>query len=96
MAANVSEWCLDEWNADFYQECKDSEDIKMGSIRAPFSGGKIGDMMKGFSAVTTPRVLRGGAWNSHHFRVRVSYRNSSLPTFTSNNVGFRCVKDAFP
>ena len=52
--------------------------------------------MKGFSAVITPRVLRGGAWNSHHFRVRVSYRNSSLPTFTSNNVGFRCVKDAFP
>ena len=96
MAANVSEWCLDEWNADFYQECKDSEDIKMGPIRDPFSGGKIVDMMKGFSAVTTPRVLRGGAWNSHHFRVRVSYRNSSLPTFTSNNVGFRCVKDAFP
>ena len=95
MAANVSEWCLDEWNADFYQECKDNGDIN-GLIRDPFSGEKVVDIVRDFATITTPRVLRGGAWNSHHFRVRVSYRNSSLPTFTSNNVGFRCVKDAFP
>ena len=95
IAANVSEWCLDEWNADFYQECKDNGDIN-GLIRDPFSGEKVVDIVRDFATITTPRVLRGGAWNSHHFRVRVSYRNSSLPTFTSNNVGFRCVKDAFP
>ena len=96
MAANVSEWCLDEWDADFYQKCKDNEDVRKGPTRNPFSGGKIVDIMKGFSAITTPRVLRGGAWNSYNFRVRVSYRNGVPPKFTSNNVGFRCVKDAFP
>ena len=96
MAANVSEWCLDEWDANFYQKCKDNGAIRKEPIRNPFSGGKIVNIMKDFSAVTTPRVLRGGAWNSHNFRVRVSCRNTSPPTFTSNNVGFRCVKDAFP
>ncbi|MBX7258619.1 MAG: formylglycine-generating enzyme family protein [Candidatus Hydrogenedentes bacterium] len=40
----------------------------------------------------TTRVIRGGSWSSAS-SCRASARNSELPVYSSNNVGFRLVKD---
>jgi formylglycine-generating enzyme required for sulfatase activity len=40
----------------------------------------------------TERVLRGGAWDSADFMVRVAYRNYLAPTNRANVIGFRCAR----
>ena len=42
--------------------------------------------------IVTSRVLRGGGWSDSalHLRVAACYRDA--PTFTFNDIGFRCVK----
>jgi formylglycine-generating enzyme required for sulfatase activity len=40
----------------------------------------------------TERVLRGGAWDSADFMVRVAYRNYLAPTNHANVIGFRCAR----
>ena len=43
----------------------------------------------------TSRVLRGGFWVSYYPEyLRASYRHRYIPTFRSNFLGFRCVRDA--
>ena len=38
------------------------------------------------------RVHRGGRWNSRIENCRFAYRDSAIPAFRSNFIGFRCVK----
>ncbi len=38
----------------------------------------------------TYKVLRGGAWNSNSFHLRLTYRNYSTPNGSYNFIGFRC------
>ena len=45
-----------------------------------------------YGNIENSRVLRGGSWRSHALDVRVSFRGADIPTATSNDVGFRCVK----
>ena len=45
-----------------------------------------------YDNIENSRVLRGGAWSAHALDVRVSFRGADIPTFTSNDVGFRCVR----
>ena len=41
------------------------------------------------------RVLRGGSWGSDRaWLTRVSLRGRNIPTYTVNQLGFRCAKDA--
>ena len=40
------------------------------------------------------RVMRGGSWLRSYNLLRSADRNRGNPTSTSNNVGFRCVRDA--
>ena len=84
MTGNVYEWCLDEYNKDFY----------FASPREnPLSGANSVDwIINNFTSVKPNRVLRGGSWNSDPRYLRVAFRRWNKPSFTSENFGFRCAK----
>ena len=81
---NVNEWCLDEWDGEFY---KPSENHN------PVSGGSIENISKDFKKSKTSRVIRGGSWYSAEHNARVSNRDGLPPWKTYSIVGFRCAKE---
>ena len=87
MAGNAWEWCLDEYDEDFYKN-------SLG--QNPISGGTIGGIASNFWSIQTPRVLRGIAWTDTREPVRVSTRIGGNPGETSRLYGFRCVKPMIP
>ena len=84
VAGNVSEWCLDVYDEDFYQD---------SPAENPISGESISWLVDVFSRAPadTLRVHRGGSWYDQASNVRPAYRNFAFPTGTT---GFRCVRDA--
>ena len=93
MAGNVWEWCLDEYDADFYAVSHASRNPMSGARRLRW----ILDNLRLPSMLPNPaRVLRGGSWeNSAHevlYYLRVANRDGYSPTVTAGSVGFRCVR----
>lgn len=85
MAGNISEWCLDEYDPDFYATSPREN---------PFSKGTREATIKDFKKVQEKkRVLRGGCWSDNGLFLRVSYRDWGPQNYTSIFRGFRCVKD---
>ena len=82
MAGNVSEWCLDEYDADFYAESANS--------RNPFAG-DVED-----TRLDAKRVLRGGSWSDSVQSLRVADRTQSSPSDANAFTGFRCVQPVAP
>ena len=87
MTGNVWEWCLDEYNADFYS---------VSPRHNPLAGGTVDNILSDFTDVKSVRVLRGGSWVSDAKFVRVSDRTRFTPKITNNARGFRCVKSVAP
>ena len=84
MTGNVYEWCLDEYNKDFYFTSPREN---------PLSGANSVDwVINNFTSIKPNRVLRGGSWNSDPRYLRVAFRRWNKPSFTSENFGFRCAK----
>ena len=84
MTGNVWEWCLDEYNKDFYFTSPHEN---------PLSGANSVDwIINNFTSIKPNRVLRGGSWNSDPIYLRVAFRRWNKPSFTSENFGFRCAK----
>ena len=89
MAGNVWEWCLDEYDADFYFVSRNS--------RNPISGARaIQWILDNFTSIPTnsSRVLRGGSWTNDARSLRVSARYGNSPTISPAvaNLGFRCAR----
>ena len=91
MAGNVWEWCLDEYDADFYFVSRNS--------RNPISGARtIQWILDNFASIptNTSRVLRGGSWGRPAQYLRVADRGLTTPTYTGSNFGFRCARAVTP
>ncbi len=87
MVGNVWEWCLDEWDSDFYASSPRDN---------PFSGGTITEVINNFTHVKNLRVLRGGSWYSNARGVRVASRGGDSPANPDLNDGFRCARAVSP
>ena len=85
VSGNVSEWCLDKWDANFYS---------VAPARNPLSGAdSIQWLLDNYTEVKTSRVLRGGSWHNNATNVRVAHRNYAPPTYAGSGNGFRCVRE---
>ena len=93
MAGNVSEWCLDEYDRDFYWTFP-----RKGIARNPLSSASsIRWILENYTKIKSLRVLRGGSWYNlaQHMRVASRSATDAAPTFPLplNDLGFRCVRD---
>ena len=90
MAGNVQEWCLDEYNPNFYANSPTHNPLA-GAVSVTW-------LIDNFTEIYTPRVLRGGSgWGHVKYWQMVSHRYGGLPpTHTDPVNGFRCVKDISP
>ena len=86
MAGNVSEWCLDPWDADFYANSPQEN---------PFAGKKGRDeTIHNFETVEGMRMVRGGSYKSNAAAIQVATRHYVYATDQMSNIGFRCARDA--
>ena len=77
MAGNAWEWCLDEYQQNFYAV-------------SPRENPLAGEALANYKAITSERVTRGGCWENYDNLIRVSNRNREHPTRIYHQ-GFRCV-----
>ena len=83
MAGNVTEWCFDAYDENFYAN---------SPRRNPIADILVRDGENNIVALNQRRVLRGGSWYYSLEAVWIASRNANLPTSTHINHGFRCAK----
>ncbi len=87
MAGNVTEWCFDAYDENFYAN---------SPRRNPIASIIVKDADNNIIDVNKQRVLRGGSWYYSPGTVWIASRNANPPTFTFINHGFRCAKSVTP
>lgn len=89
LAGNVAEWCSDWYAHDYYAQLR--PDPNRAAHRDP-QGPEVSTDPR--EPGVSKRVLRGGSWISAATEYRCAARDKAAPSFTSQWVGFRCVKAA--
>ena len=88
MAGNVYEWCLDEYDENFYS---------VAPRENPLSDMNTMDYInKNFTNVNDDRVLRGGSWFTPLYSAQVAKRDNNGSIIAPTIIGFRCVRDIKP
>ena len=88
MAGNVVEWCLDEWDEDFYAKSPRENPIAGAT--------SINQILDNYTNIWHyKRVLRGGSLSRAAQDLRVANRFYTSPISTSD-LGFRCVRTVTP
>ncbi len=85
MSGNVSEWCLDAYDANFYFTSPGRNPLSDVNTIA-----NIGLIVNDYTNVKSHRVWRGGSSISPAHRLRVAFRSLNRPTFSHYSFGFRC------
>ena len=87
MAGNVTEWCFDAYDENFYAS---------SPHRNPIASIIIKDVDSNIIDINKQRVLRGGSWYYSPGAVWIASRNANPSTSTFINHGFRCVRSVTP
>ena len=87
MGGNVTEWCFDAYDENFYAN---------SPHRNPIADIVIRDGENNIVAINKSRVLRGGSWYYAPWAVWIASRHGNPPTERHINHGFRCVKSVTP
>ncbi len=91
LAGNVWEFCLDDWQPDFYTRSPQLNPIA-GAPEPEIKPASFHQLeLEGPEA---RRVIRGGSWGGSPVNLRVTYRDSHPAAGAGNHVGFRCVRPA--
>ena len=91
MAGNVKEWCLDEYNEDFYSRSPRKNPLS-GTHSIDWLINNFTDVKPNEGDVKIYRVLRGGSMVNDPRHLRVAFRVGVTPAFSIYDFGFRCVK----
>ena len=91
MVGNVSEWCLDEYNEDFYSQSPSSNPLSgvSGSMLA-----NLDEIVSDYTNIKSSRVSRGGGWCLHSSFLRAAEREGTAPSRALS--GFRCARAVTP
>ena len=82
MAGNVSEWCFDAYDANFYAASDNGQNPIARGVEA--------------TQLESDRVTRGGSWSDSARGLRVANRAQFSPLDANTFTGFRCVRPVTP